>query len=99
MKSIKTPLYKKQNKYSYKNILNIPNSQSTNKKNILKKNSKIYQKTTSKPKTFNNLNNIQQQILIKNTSIKNISQHHNTYKSYYSNQKPKSNYLLKTNNL
>lgn len=99
MESIGAPLCERRNKYSCESVLNVPNSQSTNRKSVLGKSSKVYRRAASEPRTFNNLSDVQRQILIKDASVEDVSRRHNAYKSCYSSQRPKSSCLLETNNL
>lgn len=99
MESIGAPLCERRNKYSCESVLNVPNSQSTNKRSVLGKSSKVYRRAASEPRTFNNLSDAQRQILIKDASVEDVSRRHNAYKSCYSSQRPKSSCLLETNNL
>lgn len=99
MESIGAPLCERRNKYSCESVLNVPNSQSTNKKFVHGKSSKVYRRAASEPRTFNNLSDAQRQILIKDASVEDVSRRHNAYKSCYSSQRPKSSCLLETNNL
>jgi hypothetical protein len=99
MDSLHVPLGESRDKFSCESVLSIPNSQHTNKRGVLGKSSKVYRRAASEPRTFNNLSEAQRQMLIKDASVEDVSRRHNAYKSSYTNQRPRSSFLLETNDL
>ncbi|XP_056011708.1 potassium voltage-gated channel subfamily H member 8-like isoform X2 [Ostrea edulis] len=99
MESLHVPLGESRDKFSCESVLSIPNSQHTNKRSALAKSSKVYRRAASEPRTFNNLSEVQRQMLIKDASVEDVSRRHNAYKSAYTNQRPRSSFLLETNDL
>lgn len=97
MESLDIPLGERRYKNSCESVLNVPSSQSTNKRSG--KTSKVYRRAVSEPRTFNNLSDLQRQLLIKDASMEDVSRRHNAYQSNYSHQRPRSNFLLETNDL
>ncbi|XP_061164070.1 potassium voltage-gated channel subfamily H member 8-like isoform X2 [Saccostrea echinata] len=95
MESLDVPQGESRDKFSCESVLNVRNSQSSNKRNILGKGSKVYRRAASEPRTFNNLSDAHRQMLIKDASVEDVSRRHNAYKY----QRPRSTFLLETNDL